>query len=61
MNSQPEIGIETIHCKQSIVTVPILDSLEILKFEGDKARVKTPTTLFLTRAKVRSKKNPTLR
>ena len=37
---KPEIGIETIRCKQGIVTVPILHTLEILKFEGDKARVK---------------------
>ena len=59
-NSQTEIGIETIRCEQSIVTISILGSLEILKFEGDKARIKTLTTLVLTRATVRSKKNPTL-
>ena len=58
---RPEIVIETIRCKQGIVTVPILDSLEILKFERDKARVKTLTALVLTRARVRSKKSPTLR
>ena len=29
---KPEIGIKTIRCKQSIVTVLILDSLEILEF-----------------------------
>ena len=30
---KPEIGIETIRCKQGIVTVPILRTLEILEFE----------------------------
>ena len=37
---KPEIGIETIRCKQGIVTVPKLHLLEILEFEGDKAREK---------------------
>ena len=37
---KPEIGIETIRCKQGIVTVPKLHLLEILKFEGDKTRLK---------------------
>ena len=30
---KPEIGIETIRCKQGIVTVPKLHLLEILEFE----------------------------
>src|SRR3954463_5849704 len=54
---KPEIGIDTIRWKQGIVTVRILHTLEILEFEGDKARIKTLTTLVLTRARVRSKKN----
>ena len=29
-----DIGIKTIRCKQGIVMVPILHTLEILKFEG---------------------------
>ena len=58
---KPEIGIETIRCKQGIVTVPKLHTLEILEFEGDKARIQTLTALVLTRARVRSKKIPTLR
>jgi hypothetical protein len=37
---KPEIGIETIRCKQGIVTIPKLHTLEILEFEGDKARIK---------------------
>ena len=38
--SKPEIGIETIRCKQGTVTVPKLHTLEILKSEGDKAKIK---------------------
>ena len=30
---KPEIGIETIRCKQGIVTIPKLHTLEILEFE----------------------------
>ena len=45
---------------QGIVTAPIHDSLEILEFEGGKARVKTLMALVLTKARVRSKKNPAL-
>ena len=37
---KPEIGIETIRCKQGIVMVPKLHLLEILEFEGDKVRIK---------------------
>ena len=58
---KPEIRIETIRCKQGIVTVLKLHTLETLEFEGGKIRIKTLTTLVLTRARVRSKKIPTLR
>ena len=57
----PELGIETILPKQGIVTISILHTLEILDFEGGKIRIKTLTALVLTRARIRSKMNPTLR
>src|SRR4051812_47102519 len=59
--SKPEIGIETIHREGSIVTISKLHTLEILEFEGGKIRIKTLASLVPTRARVRSKKIPTLR